>query len=200
MDERVYSKEIVEFVTVGLEFCSRVEQCSESDRDDFILALTRILPLLYVKASLLPTDEPEEDDDLANYVTEEQYEYIRNSVSVLFGKDDDYLEVFDADMAYCDAPIAASISEGIADVYQDIRDFLEVYRYGNETLSRIAIYRCRENFATYWGQKLVNIMRPLHNLGYGNERDESDEYDAYGHEQHHHDCDDPLCHHHHHSS
>ena len=64
MDERVYSKEIVEFVTVGLEFCSRVEQCSESDRDDFILALTRILPLLYVKASLLPTDEPEEDDDI----------------------------------------------------------------------------------------------------------------------------------------
>lgn len=199
MDERVYSKEIVEFVTVGVEFCGWVERSAETDRRNFLLILTRILPLLYLKASLLPADETEEDDLLAGYVTEEQYEYLRSTMGNLLGKDDDYLEVFDADMAYSDTPIAASISEGIADIYQDIRDLLEVYRYGNETMSRIAISRCRENFATYWGQKLVNIMRPLHGLCYGHEtEDDAEEYTA--HEQEHHDCEDPHCHHHHHMS
>lgn len=200
MDERVFSKEIVEFVTVGLEFCGRVERSADTDRDDYLLTMTRILPLLYLKASLLPDDEPEEDYDLAGYVTEEQYEYLRGTVRNLIGEDDDYLEVFDADMAYSDTPIAASISEGIADIYQDIRDFLEVYRYGDENISRAAICHCRENFATYWGQKLVNIMRPLHNLCFGSEKEEFDEYTAYEREPHHHDCEDPHCHHHHHSS
>ncbi len=200
MDERVYSKEIVEFVTVGLEFCGRVERSAEADRNDFLLTLTRILPLLYLKASLLPTDEPDEEYDLANYVTEEQYEYLRNTIRDLIGRDDDYLEVFDADMAYSDTPIAASISDGIADIYQDIRDLLEVYRYGDETMSRMAICRCRENFATYWGQKLVNIMRPLHSLCFGSETEGPDEYAAYEQDQHSHDCENPLCHHHHHSS
>ena len=57
MDERVYSKEIVEFVTVGVEFCGWVERSAETDRRNFLLTLTRILPLLYLKASLLPADE-----------------------------------------------------------------------------------------------------------------------------------------------
>ena len=198
MDERVYSKEIVEFVTVGVEFCGWVERSAETDRRNFLLTLTRILPLLYLKASLLPADETEEDDLLAGYVTEEQYEYLRSTMGNLLGKDDDYLEVFDADMAYSDTPIAASISEGIADIYQDIRDLLEVYRYGNETMHD-ALAICQENFRLYWGQKLVNIMRPLHGLCYGHEtEDDAEEYTA--HEQEHHDCEDPHCHHHHHMS
>lgn len=201
MNEKVYSKDIVEFVTVGVEFCGVVERCSESIRDEFVLTLARILPLLYLKATLLPDDVPEDDDDLAHYVTEEQYEYLRNAVSDLLGKDDDYLEVFDDDMAYSDTPIAATISEGIADIYQDIRDLLEVYRYGNETLSRLAVCRCRENFISYWGQQLVNIMRPLHSLCFGEHHDAEEEaYDddsitlhPHHHGTHAHACDDPHC-------
>ena len=48
MDERVYSKEIVEFVTVAVEFCGWVERSAETDRRNFLLTLTRILPLLYL--------------------------------------------------------------------------------------------------------------------------------------------------------
>ncbi|HBL34318.1 MAG TPA: DUF5063 domain-containing protein, partial [Porphyromonadaceae bacterium] len=27
-----------------------------------------------------------------------------------------------------------------------------------------ALYACVKNFRTYWGQKLVNVLRPLHTL------------------------------------
>jgi hypothetical protein len=113
MNEQVYSKDIVEFVTVGVEYCSLIERANEMERAEFNLKLVRMLPLLYLKATLLPADEVDEADELEYYVTEEQYEYLRASISKLLGEADDYLEVFEADMAYSDTPLAASISEAL---------------------------------------------------------------------------------------
>ncbi|MBQ5750443.1 MAG: DUF5063 domain-containing protein, partial [Bacteroidaceae bacterium] len=186
-----------EFVTVGVEYCSLIERASQMERREFNLNLVRILPLLYLKATLLPTEEIDEADDLEFYVTEEQYEYLRGAVAKLLGEADDYLEVFEADMAYSDTPLAASISEGLADIYQDVRDLLEIYRLGNEELSQAAICRCRRNFIAYWGQKLVNVMRPLHTICFSPDAEDDDEHDGHSHDEHHH-CDDDNCHCHHH--
>ena len=192
MNQQVYSKDIVEFVTVGVEYCSLVERAGEMSRHDFNLKLVRILPLLYLKATLLPNDEIDEADDLECYVTEEQYEYLRAGISKLLGEADDYLEVFEADMAYSDTPLAASISEGLADIYQDVRDMLEIYRLGNEELSQAAICRCRRNFVAYWGQKLVNVMRPLHTICFNEDAEDCDACDDSNHDDC--DCHDEHCH------
>ena len=182
MNEQVYSKDIVEFVTVGVEYCSLIERANEMERVEFNLKLVRMLPLLYLKATLLPADEVDEADELEYYVTEEQYEYLRASISKLLGEADDYLEVFEADMAYSDTPLAAAISEGLADIYQDVRDLLEIYRMGNEELSRAAICRCRRNFVSYWGQKLVNVMRPLHSIAWADTHECDDDCDCHNHD------------------
>ena len=193
MNQQIYSKDIVEFVTVAVEYCTLIERVGEVDRNEFSINLARILPLLYLKATLLPADEVDEADELETYVTEEQYEYLREMVSKTLGDADDYLEVFDADMAYSEAPLAASISEGIADIYQDLRDLLEIYRLGNEELSQAAICRCRRSFISYWGQKLVNVMRPLHGICFNEDTAIDEEYDST-----HHHCNDEECHCHHH--
>ena len=49
MNQQVYSKDIVEFVTVGVEYCSLMERANELRRQEFNLNLVRILPLLYLK-------------------------------------------------------------------------------------------------------------------------------------------------------
>ena len=74
INQQVYSKDIVEFVTVGVEYCSLIERAGEFTRKEFVLKLVRILPLLYIKATLLPDEACDEIDELENYVTEEQYE------------------------------------------------------------------------------------------------------------------------------
>ena len=181
MNQQVYSKDIVEFVTVGVEYCSLIERVNEIERGEFNLKLVRILPLLYLKATLLPAEEIDEADDLEYFVTEEQYEYLRASVSKLLGEADDYLEVFEADMAYSETPLAASVSEGLADIYQDVRDFLEIYRLGNEELSQAAVCRCQRNFINYWGQKLVNVMRPLHTICFADNHECDDDCDCHTH-------------------
>ena len=176
MDERIYSKNIVEFVTVGVEFCAFVERAQEMNKKDFTDKITKILPLLYLKASLLSPTEPDEENMPEHFVTEEVYEYVRMNIETVLGESDSYLEVFHNDMQYSETPLAASIAEGIADVYQDIKDFISVYRLGNEPLMLEAIYQCHENFVSYWGLQLLNVLRALHVVLYS--ENESDEFET----------------------
>ncbi|WP_286007783.1 DUF5063 domain-containing protein [Barnesiella viscericola] len=189
MDERIYSKNIIEFVTVSAEYCAFIERTPELERDEFIDKIIKILPLLYLKATLLSPEEPEEEGYTERFVTESLYETIRLNMESLLGEDDNYLEVFQTDMKYSETPLAASISEGLADIYQDLKDFISIYRLGNEPQMLEALYICYENFVSYWGQQLVNVLRALHNIKYSPNDDEDDEDDEHcdcGHHHHHH--------------
>jgi hypothetical protein len=94
--------------------------------------------------------------------------------SVLREKDD-YLEVFLPEMAYSDTPIKKCISEDLADIYQDLKDFIFVFQLGyNETMhDSLAI--CKENFGIFWGQKLVNTLRALHDVKFNADNEEDNE-------------------------
>ena len=82
------------------------------------------MPLLYLKATLLPEAEEDEDAEPELTVTEDMYESVRNRIAGLLGEKDSYLETFHPDMQYSDTPIAAFISENLADVYQDTGNFI----------------------------------------------------------------------------
>lgn len=66
MDERIYSKNIIEFVTVSAEYCAFIERVPELEKEEFLDKITKILPLLYLKATLLTPEEPEEDGSPKN--------------------------------------------------------------------------------------------------------------------------------------
>ena len=99
-------------------------------------------------------------------MTETDYEVLRGSIASLLGEYDDYLEVFLDDMAYSDTPIHQNISESLADIYQPIKDFICVFQLGLEHTMNDSLAICRELFAEFWGQRLVNVMRALHDVKY----------------------------------
>ena len=45
-----------------------------------------------------------------------------------------------------------------------------------------ALTVCREAFAEYWGQRVLNVMRALHEVKYGKSASDDEEADAYGSE------------------
>ncbi|WP_298663260.1 DUF5063 domain-containing protein [uncultured Barnesiella sp.] len=190
MDERIYSKDIIEFVTVGAEYCAFLERTPELEKDEFIDKIIKILPLLYLKATLLSPEEPEEEAYTERFVTESMYESVRMSIESLLGEDDNYLEVFQSGMEYSEGPLAASISEGLADIYQDLKDFISVYRLGNEPQMLESLYICYENFVSYWGQQLVNVLRALHHVKYSQHDDDDDDTCDCGHHHHRSTADD----------
>ena len=162
----IFDKNAVEFVTVAAEFCGFLERVSDMRRRDFVDKCLKLLPLLYLKASLLPACERMEDTDPETFVTETDYEVLRGSIASLLGEYDDYLEVFLDDMAYSDTPIHQNISESLADIYQPVKDFICVFQLGLEHTMNDSLAICRELFAEFWGQRLVNVMRALHDVKY----------------------------------
>lgn len=162
----VYARNTLEFVTVALEFCTLAETAGQSGRFEFVDKATKLLPLLYLKAALLPDIHPEEDAAPEQIVTEDMYESIRNRIAALLGEKDTYLETFHPDMQYSDTPIAAFISENLADVYQDVGNFVSLFRQGNEEVMQEAMAVCRFNFQDYWGQQILNALKALHAARY----------------------------------
>lgn len=170
----IFDKNSIEFVTVAAEFCGFVERSRGMERKTFVDTALKRLPLLYLKASLVPDCELIGEDNLEVIVTEEDYEWIRRSVADIMGPLDDYLEVFLPDMAYSEMPIKKCISEDLADIYQDLKDFVGVFQSGLNVTMNDALCLCKEHFAEFWGQRLVNTMRALHDVKYNTSGDTDD--------------------------
>lgn len=162
----IFDKNVIEFITVSAEFCAFLERAESMKRHDFVDTTLKLLPLLYLKASMLPPCEIIGEETPESYVTEDVYEILRINLAAVLAEKDDYLDVFVPDMAYSDQPIKKNISEDLSDIYQDLKDFIFVFQLGlNETMNdSLAI--CQENFGLLWGQKLVNTQRALHDIKY----------------------------------
>ena len=178
-ENEVYSKNVIEFVTVANQFCIFVEQGAVEASGDFVDKLVKMLPLLYLKGTMLPVVQREFDDPLERFVTEEDYAYVKEYVEHLLGKADDYLEVFHPEIKYSDSPVRVKISEDIADIYQDIKDFISLYQLGSTEIMNDALCECVESFSNYWGQKTVNVLRALHNVKFSNEELGQDDDDDF---------------------
>ncbi|MBO5750612.1 MAG: DUF5063 domain-containing protein [Bacteroidaceae bacterium] len=175
----VYERDILELVTVAVEFCAYVENAAEKDRKIFISTMQKLLPLLYLKGVLAPKYELTEEcdaDSLSSFVSMENYDIVRNNVAFVMGEYDSFLDVFVEDMKYSDTPILSSVSENIADIYQDLKNFVCAYKDGTEEMRYDAIVMCKSNFENYWGQRLVNVLRALHEINYGERINEDEDY------------------------
>ena len=78
-----YSKEVIEFVAVAKEFCDFVETIPSMERQDVFCRLQKFVPLIYLKGSLMPACDCDEEGLAEDSVTEEQYNYTVYSVSMM---------------------------------------------------------------------------------------------------------------------
>jgi hypothetical protein len=153
----VYSKDVLEFVTVASEYTRFVEQTDDFKITELIDKAHKLLPLLYLKATLLPDLDSKFENMNQRFVNEQDYNFIRQKVLKKLGQYDSYEEIFTPFREESDEAIGASISENLADIYQDINVMYE------------AIWECKQSFSTYWGQRLTNALRALHFLRYSDE-------------------------------
>ena len=134
--------------------------------------MLKLLPLLYVKATLLPEVVSEGDFLPQGQVTEDDYNYIRRTVYDILPDEDQYLDVsYDRDME-TDETQWKSLSEHLADIYQPLRNFLAVYQDGVEDCMMDALWAIHDSFELYWGEALVDAMKRMHLIYYNKEREE----------------------------
>ena len=159
--EPVFNKSIVEVLTISNELCLLIENSDKYDKNDFLNILHRLLPLLYLKASLLKRVAASNPDANERFVTEEQYELIYQSLRKLFSVGDIFYVVQNKDKT-----IKVSLAEFLTDVYQDIKDFLILYQKPSISAKENAINECVNMFEKHWGAKLIISHKTLHFLIY----------------------------------
>lgn len=156
------------FIGLCNEYCHAIETARETERDEFIRSMLRLLPRLYIVATDLKSDSDllDEYGYLDNVLDEDYYESLRHAIGDMLGMDDTYLEVFEEDMKYSDTPIGASVSEGLCDIFQSLYNFLETVRDTPVDVVRAALNAAKEDFESYWSRILCNNMRALNALRY----------------------------------
>lgn len=180
ISDPVYSRNVVEFVAVANEFCKYAEHAPELKGDEILKIMQRLLPLMYLKASLLPALEPFFEDGNEKFVSEADWSRIHNTLAEKIGTADEFIEIPDERTSETDSPVLSSISENMADIYQDMKDFLLLYQTGTKEVMNDALCECRMNFENIWGQKLVNSLKAIHRFIYSGEEIGSREVEEDG--------------------
>ena len=155
------------FLALANEYCATMESAREAERDVFVASVLRMLPRIYIAASDLRRDDSAMSDAyVANALDEDYYEAVRMRVAELLGEDDTYLEVFENDMKYSDTPIGASVSEGLADLFQVFYNIVQTAREASPELIAELVPELRDDFANYWSQTLCKVLRALNKIYY----------------------------------
>lgn len=168
LDDITLSKSVIDMATVANEFCYFFETVEGKDKEIILEFIQRILPLLYVKGSLLPNLQPKNPEANERFVTEEQWEVVFTTLRSIFARDDEFW-LIDPQYINETEPLKASLSENIADIYQDMKDFLLLMQKNTLPARENAINECSELLANHWGYRIGNIFSQVHHLIYFNE-------------------------------
>jgi hypothetical protein len=160
----VYSAEVLEFVRSCKSFVDILEEDTPEVRADFVIRLLQLLPSVYSGLMKLPPNEPVLDQESEKTVSEEQWSQIYQKVAVLMSSQNEYLDLPEDDEFDRMDVISRELSEDLADIYQDLKDFLEVFKIGTEEVMNDVMWECRVNFENYWGEKLLRASLNLHKI------------------------------------
>lgn len=163
------SKQVLEMVTVANDFIAFMDKAEEYTAEQLLVYIHRVFPLICLKASLLPAIEVTDEEAVEHYVTEEQWETVFRTVRAILKEEDEYHYIDLHERTHQDA-IKASIAENVADIYQDLKDFLLLYQKPLYTFKENAIRECRALFENRFGFFLVNGLTAVHYLLYRSER------------------------------
>jgi hypothetical protein len=155
---QLYGKDVLDFVTVATEYTTMLDSLHEYSQYGFIKYTLKLLPLLYMKAHLLPDFEIEEPETIEKFVSEEEWSRVKLQLEQLIGELDKYKE----NIGRFEENEINSLSENFADIYQDIKDFNNLYATSVDEFMRDAVAEVKRTFKEYWGQRLVNTLRIMH--------------------------------------
>ena len=159
------SKPVLETVTIAKEFCYYFDDVDTKSFNGILNFVHRILPLLYLKGTFLPDIEVEYPEANEKFVTPEQWEELFYALREKFGNKDEYY-IIDPQYINETEPLKASLSENIADIYQPMKDFIQLFEKNTYATRQVAVYEFKYLFQTHWGYRIGNIIPKVHHLLY----------------------------------
>lgn len=143
-------------------YCDTVDDCEAATPAMFNNAVCTLLPRIYGALLAIEisaqSDLPADEGELLQSVDYDRYEQVRNSLATLYGEYDTYLETRAEDTRYSDIPEAASISEGLADLYQLCGDIAGTLR---DMDAEAVIPDIVDRFKEYAAVEIASLLRAV---------------------------------------
>ena len=162
LDNIIYSKNVIEFITDANEYCLFVEKISDDSNEIFMGKSLKLLSLLYLKSLMLIKPESVTGYDVEKFVSEADWIFIDQNVTTALGGNEIFIEL--TEPANPNETLSISISECFADIYQDLKDFTQLYQLGSIEAVNEGLWECANNFEQVWGSRLLAILSKFHNL------------------------------------
>lgn len=160
----VYAPGVLEFVRIANDYCLWLEDAAADEGMKFISKGVKSLSAVYNAVLELEETEPVLEGGNEKFVTEQDWSEIYQRISLILGQYNSYLRLAESDEFDRSDLVTHTISEDLADIYQDLKDFTRQFRQGIEEIMNDAVWEVLSNFDQYWGSKLLNALSALHVL------------------------------------
>ena len=159
---------LLDLVAISKTYCELCQDALNYTKSEFTDRALDLLPRIYWNFFDLSAGVSlGESEYFSDYVDEQLYGEIQTAIASVMGSSDMFLETFEEDMKYSDTPISASISEGMADIFQPLFNFVSIVHDSEGSQLEDAFINCKNDFENYWSQTLCNVLKALNNIKYG---------------------------------
>jgi hypothetical protein len=160
----VYSSALVEFVLAANDYCAFMEGLNGTEGRTFIEDSLRHCSLVYARILATGDTEPVFDSPAEPSVTEQEWSALFHKIAMILGPHNAFLRIAREGEFDRSELINHTISEDLADLYQELKDFTIIYSRGLEELMNDAAWELKERFVEHWGEKLLRALQALHEL------------------------------------
>jgi hypothetical protein len=162
--EYVYSEALVALVKAANETVAFLEGFQVDEGMKFIKGSVMHLSGLYAAMLRTGDSEPVYESGNEPTVTEQDWSSLYQRVAMVLGPYNEFLRPAEEEEFDRSELIAQTVSEDLADIYQEIKDFTAIYSRGIEELMNDAAWELKSRFTEHWGKKLLRSLAQVHAL------------------------------------
>ena len=160
----VYSDEVVTFVRAANETATFLEDLKDKSGKVFISEAINHLSQVYHAMLKVGDTEPQSESGYEPSVSEQEWAEVFQRILALLGPHNEILRPAEDDEFDRSDLVTHTISEDLADVYQELKDFTSLYSRGLDELMNDSIWEVKVRFMEHWGKKLLRSLSALHDL------------------------------------
>ena len=156
------SPQVIAIAGLAAEYCLAVDNSQTAEPSDFCAQMLRYLPRIYVAIDGLRPYGSEDGDDtgmIFHSLDEDAYTDARISMERLFGEHDMYLDAPQEEMRFSDTPVAVSLSEKLADIYQNLYDVAYTIREADSNIYTDVMSELKWRFDEYLSMDICDALR-----------------------------------------
>lgn len=161
---KLKSNTVLELIHIAHEYNVFTEDAAKKELKDILSFYQKVLPLMYIKASLLPDIEVSDESANERYVAEEHWETAFMGIKGKVGSADLFWELDEKNDS-----IKVSLSEKLADIYQDTKDFVVLFQKNQIAAKENATSEMKRLFMVHWGPLALGALTQMHKMQYEKE-------------------------------